>query len=210
MIEKLKDSNEKILWQGKPSRFVFAIGNPFFYVFAALWGAFDYLFIKNFFSLGGGAYQGSFFEGFSPFFYIFFVIHLAPVWIAIFLPIYRFLSWKNVEYALSDKRIYLISGLFGKDIISIEHRDINNLIVDVNFIENSMNLGTLILKSPMSENERNRNKFAFKNIKDPYDVYNLVKKVSLDVYTDQQYPNKLRPSENTGYNTEYTGNYKEK
>ena len=43
----------------------------------------------------------------------------------------------------------------------------------------------------------------FISIEDPYGVYKLLKKVSLDVTTDQAFPNAYRPKENTGYNTEY-------
>ena len=37
------------------------------------------------------------------------------------------------------------------------------------------------------------------------DVYNIVKKVQTDIYTDVMYPNAKRPDENPGYNTEYKG-----
>ena len=37
------------------------------------------------------------------------------------------------------------------------------------------------------------------------EVYNLVKKLQKDIYTDVMYPNDKRPSENHGYNTKYKG-----
>ena len=37
------------------------------------------------------------------------------------------------------------------------------------------------------------------------DIYNLVKKLQTDIYTDVMYPNDKRPTENHGYNTQYKG-----
>jgi hypothetical protein len=36
-------------------------------------------------------------------------------------------------------------------------------------------------------------------------VYDLVKKIQTDIYSDTMYPNDMRPKENHGYNTEYKG-----
>ena len=46
--------------------------------------------------------------------------------------------------------------------------------------------------------------YILANIEDPYEVFKLLKGVSMDVKTDIQYPNKLRPDENPGYNTKYS------
>ena len=37
----------------------------------------------------------------------------------------------------------------------------------------------------------------------PYDVDKLLKETTVDVKTDWNYPNKLRPAENPGYHTDY-------
>lgn len=74
-------------------------------------------------------------------------------------------------------------------------------------MENIKGLGTIILAY---KGEGGNSSYSFKadnnkfiSIEDPYDVYKLLKKVSLDVTTDQAYPNAYRPEENTGYNTKY-------
>jgi bisphosphoglycerate-dependent phosphoglycerate mutase len=43
------------------------------------------------------------------------------------------------------------------------------------------------------------------NISEYLEVYNLVKKLQTDIYTDVMYPNALRPDENPGYKTKYKG-----
>ena len=37
------------------------------------------------------------------------------------------------------------------------------------------------------------------------EVYNLVKKLQKDIYSDVMYPNDKRPNDNNGYKTKYKG-----
>ena len=198
MIEKIIDDNENILWRGKPNAFLYIVGNPSIYLIALIWGIFDFFFIYNFFR------EFSFMHGF---FIIFFIIHLFPVWFAILMPIYRVLNYGTIEYAITDKRVYISQGIFGRDVNNYEHRELTNLKVDVNFMENIKGRGTIIL---VYNGEGGNSSHSFKadankfiSIEDPYDVYKLLKKVSLDVSTDQAYPNAYRPKENEGYKTKY-------
>ncbi|MBS4881715.1 MAG: PH domain-containing protein [Peptoniphilus harei] len=198
MIEKIIDDNENILWRGKPNAFLYIVGNPSIYLIAIIWGLFDFFFISSFFR------EFTFINGF---FIIFFIIHLFPVWFAILMPIYRIFNYGTIEYAITDKRVYISQGIFGRDVNNYEHRELTNLKVDVNFMENIKGLGTIIL---VYNGEGGNSSYSFKadankfiSIEDPYDVYKLLKKVSLDVATDQAYPNAYRPKENEGYNTKY-------
>ena len=43
------------------------------------------------------------------------------------------------------------------------------------------------------------------SISDYAEVFQLVKKLQKDIYTDVMYPNDLRPKENHGYRTKYRG-----
>ena len=43
------------------------------------------------------------------------------------------------------------------------------------------------------------------DIKDYRKVFELIKKLQEDIYTDTMYPNALRPEENQGYRTKYNG-----
>ncbi|MDU5467930.1 MAG: PH domain-containing protein [Peptoniphilus harei] len=198
MIDKIIDDNENILWRGKPNAFLYIVGNPSIYLIAIIWGLFDFFFISSFFR------EFTFMHGF---FIIFFIIHLFPVWFAILMPIYRIFNYGTIEYAITDKRVYISQGFFGRDVNNYEHRELTNLKVNVNFMENIKGLGTIILAY---NGEEGNSSYSFKadnnkfiSIEDPYDVYKLLKKVSLDVATDQAYPNAYRPEENTGYNTKY-------
>ena len=208
MIDKIIDDNENILWRGKPNAFLYIIGNPSIYLIALIWGLFDFFFISSFFR--EFSFMNGFFGEFSfmnGFFIIFFMFHLFPVWFAILMPIYRILNYGTIEYAITDKRVYISQGFFGRDVNNYEHRELTNLKVNVNFMENIKGLGTIILAY---NGEEGNSSYSFKadnnkfiSIEDPYGVYKLLKKVSLDVATDQAYPNAYRPEENTGYNTKY-------
>ena len=198
MIDKIIDDNENILWRGKPNALLYIVGNPSIYLIAIIWGLFDFFFISSFFR------EFTFMHGF---FIIFFIIHLFPVWFAILMPIYRIFNYGTIEYAITDKRIYISQGIFGRDVNNYEHRELTNLKVNVNFMENIKGLGTIIL---VYNGEGGNSSYSFKadankfiSIEDPYGVYKLLKKASLDVATDQAYPNAYRPKENEGYNTKY-------
>ena len=198
MIDKIIDDNENILWRGKPNAFLYIVGKPSIYLIAIIWGLFDFFFISSFFR------EFTFIHGF---FIIFFIIHLFPVWFAILMPIYRIINYGTIEYAITDKRVYISQGFFGRDVNNYEHRELTNLKVNVNFMENIKGLGTIIL---VYNGEGGNSSYSFKadankfiSIEDPYDVYKLLKKVSLDVATDQAYPKAYRPKENEGYNTSY-------
>ena len=45
--------------------------------------------------------------------------------------------------------------------------------------------------------------FSFSNISNPYDIFKKVKEVMVDIKTDYNYPNALRPDTNPGYKTKY-------
>ena len=197
---QLLDDNERELWSGRPNAALYIIGNPLFYVFAALWLLFDLRLFESFHRTGMTGY-GSMASILTPFF----LLHLAPVWLAIGGLIYRACAWHKIQYILTDRRIYQSSGLLGTDVSTLELREVSHLSVNVNPIENALGLGTIRLTPDVSvgsgDNARTVSGYRLRHIKDPYNTYNLIKRVSLDVSTDQQFPNAYRPSENPGYDT---------
>ena len=49
---------------------------------------------------------------------------------------------------------------------------------------------------------QNRTQF-FLDLENPYELYTKLQKIVLDIQTDIEFPNNLRPNENNGYNTKY-------
>ena len=67
------------------------------------------------------------------------------------------------------------------------------------------NVGDIIATTNQLNQNNKSTAIQIGSISDYVDVYNLVKKLQMDIYTDVQYPNAKRPTENPGYNTEYKG-----
>ncbi len=203
MLDKMIDQDEQVLWSGRPQAVLYILGSPLLIVFALVWLFFD-LGLFNAVGSMGFATSGRL-ERVE---ILFMLVHLAPVWYTFGTMIYRALLWHKIEYALTTRRVYRSSGIFGTDISSLELREINNLSVDVNPLEHLLGVGTIRLTPDVTtgsgEHKRTIAGYRFKHIRDPYELYNRIKKISLDVSTDQQYPNAYRPDENPGYRTEYT------
>ncbi|NLW88177.1 MAG: PH domain-containing protein [Clostridiaceae bacterium] len=201
MIRSMLDINEHIIWEGKPDRVTYVIGQPFMYLIALVWGAFDSIFIFAFTREDGFGSMG--------FFIIpFFLLHLLPVWIAIIGPFYRFIHWNYIEYAITDKRIYIASGIIGRDVKLVEFSQVREPSVRVGLIEKLRNCGTVRL-TPFSRVAHSGNTVvstqagALLHVPEPYEVFKRVKHMSLDIQTDIAYPNAMRPEDNPGYRTKY-------
>ena len=67
------------------------------------------------------------------------------------------------------------------------------------------NVGDIIATSNQLTQNGKSTTISIASISNYIDVYNMVKKLQTDIYTDVMYPNAKRPSENPGYNTEYKG-----
>jgi hypothetical protein len=156
-----------------------------------MWGAIDYfVFIRNM-------------TGQEWFLYIFFAIHLFPFWGSILNFVRLALVYDNTSYAATNKRLMMRSGFWGIDFKAIDYDQIVNLEVNVNPIENMFGVGTIKASSGGASDQGRRTFDSFIAISDPYQVFKKIKEVSVDIKTDWNYPNAIRPAENPGYNTQY-------
>lgn len=198
-LKKLINENEKILYEGRPNKkcFIFeSIFNPLM-PFALLWGIID------FGILGGTLFLGNE-SGMALFIIPFMLLHLMPVWIYLGGIIFTFRKYRNTYYIVTDSGIYVSGGIFSKtynhkSFAELSHVDLHRGIFDQMF-----NVGDIITTSSQFTNNRSAS-ISICSISNYIDIYNLVKKLQKDIYTDVMYPNDKRPSENHGYNTEYKG-----
>lgn len=114
------------------------------------------------------------------------------------------LVFGNTCYAFSNKRILLRTGFWGIDFKSIDFDRLQETDVTVNPIENLLGVGSLKMFSGGMTAKGAPTFNFFIGIEKPYEVYKQLKTVTVDVKTDWNYPNALRPSENKGYKTDYT------
>lgn len=177
MIEEIKEKSEKILYQIKPKRIAYAIGNPISFFIGIAWGIFDLNFLNTMFSFS--KVEGRYIlisETFSIGVLLFFLVHLTPFWYGIFSPIYRWFAWKKIDYYITNKRIYII---IKKNVSNIELKKISNLNIKIGFLENFFKVGTIdfLPLSPYSSYESlfSKHGIKFKMIEEPYEIYNKIK-----------------------------------
>jgi hypothetical protein len=95
------------------------------------------------------------------------------------------------------------SGFWGINFNSIDYDKISDIQVTVNPIEKIFGVGTIRFSAGKVNTKGYPLTDDFIAIENPYDVFKKVKTTSVNIKTDWNYPNKLRPEDNPGYNTKY-------
>ena len=199
-LKQLVGNNEKILYEGKPSKkcFVFeSIFNPLM-PFAILWAIIDFGFI-------GGTFLFGEMGGFGFFIIPFMLLHLMPVWIYLGGIIFTFRRYRNTYYIVTDRGIYISGGIFTKTFNNKPFAELSHVDLHRGIFDQMFNVGDIVCTSSNMGPNNVSAAIKIDSIENYVDVYNLVKKLQTDIYTDVMYPNDKRPSENHGYNTEYKG-----
>ncbi len=194
-FDTIKDDDEEILWVGKPILTPYLLsrlgGGLVSITFGIIW-----ILTSKF---------GNYEEGSEPnqWFWLFGLLAILQGAYVFFnkLP-----SYPNTAYAYSNKRVMTRTGFIGTDFKTIDYDKISDIEVNVSVIERIFNVGTVRFYSGRTQiDEGNTTKLYDKwiSIKDPYGVFKLVKQTSVDIKTDFNFPNALRPDTNPGYNTKY-------
>lgn len=200
LFEQVRDPNETVLWAGRPAFLPFLASGIPFLVIGVIWFSID--FFGFIYPMLSGERRTP--AGFTGFMVPFFALHLFPFWGSLLNMLRLALVHKNTAYAVTTRRAMFRGGLWGINYESIDFDQITDLQVNIGPIEQSIGAGTIRI----SVAGRAANASVGKNfiaVPDPYEVFKEIKKVSLDVKTDFEYPNKLRPDTNPGYKTAYTG-----
>ena len=123
-IEDVLTEGEKVLWRGKPNKtsYIWAAVLKMMPI-ALLWLAFDGAFIYMMLTADEAPTEMMWFI--IPFF----AIHLAPVWIWIGNIVKAVGEIRNIEYAITDKRVIIRSGMVGIDFKFINHTEIDSVNV---------------------------------------------------------------------------------
>lgn len=195
-FDKILDRREKVLWTGKPRFWPFFLSiTP-----SAVFGLF--FFLIGLLVIADGLSAG------NPWF-----ILIPHFWIGVFMvfgaPIYRLLVFNHTHYAITDKRILFQGGVVGRDFEMLDFDQITNADVTVGVLDKIFGggSGSISLASAGTFTYTRRGAilrpYTIRNIPNPYEVFKFFKKVSHDVKTDIEYPNKYRPRTNPGYRTTY-------
>ncbi len=118
-LEKILEPGERIIWEGRPKKNAYCINSiAALTPFALIWLLFDSIFIIP--AILGGV------DIFLAMILIaFFSIHLMPVWVWIGQMITANKKWKNVKYALTDRRVLIQDKTMG--FVEIYYKDIRKV-----------------------------------------------------------------------------------
>ena len=192
-IDDLIESDEQILWRGKPKKAAFILSKILSLLpFVLIWLLFDGFFIYMLISM-------NIFQEIpvviSVVIVVFLLIHLMPVWFWISNVLTAWKQYKNVEYCFTNKRIIVRTGIF-VDIKNLYYVDIQNVNLRVGLVDRMLKVGDIYISGKVEAT-------VLYDITDPYFITNQLQKIINDIKTDMSFPNAFRPEENKGFNTKY-------
>lgn len=194
-FDSVKDNNEQILWTEKPKFVPYILSGLGVGLFTIAFGIIWVVTSLNF-TAGQKETNGWFW-----------LLGFLPLAQGLYAFLNKLLSYSNTCYGYSNKRVMMRTGFIGTDFKIIDYDKISDVEVTVNIIERAYNVGTIKFFSGRTEtNDGNTTKLYDRcvSIENPYEVFKKVKEVMVDIKTDFNYPNSLRPEVNPGYKTKYT------
>jgi uncharacterized membrane protein YdbT with pleckstrin-like domain len=117
--------------------------------------------------------------------------------------VWLYFSHGNTAYAFTNKRVLMRSGVFGIDYQIIDYDKIRDVQVNVNPIEKMFGVGSILFNTGEVSQQGHPLLKRFSGIENPYDVFRQLKETTVNVKTDWNYPNAMRPDANPGYRTRY-------
>ena len=198
MVEELKlmvGQDETVLYEGKPDKrcFIFeSIFNPLLPI-AVIWAVID-LGI-----LGLGT------KNFQPVMTPFILFHMMPVWIYLSGVIFSFRKYKNTYYIVTDHGVYISSGIFTMNLEAKTFAELSRVNLHRGVFDQMFHVGDIQITTNQLTKKNMPALLSINSISNYAEVYQIVKKLQKDIYSDIMYPNDLRPQENHGYKTKYRG-----
>jgi hypothetical protein len=117
-LREILQPDEEILWQGKPDRGAYALEHVPLTAFGGVWLCLAVVFIYMFFAASG---QRQRFE------FVFWLL-VAPflvigAYLTLGMPLRAAYGWRNIAYAVTTRRLFLIHGALGKMFYSAAYLD---------------------------------------------------------------------------------------
>jgi hypothetical protein len=205
-IDKVLNDNERILWQGRPQFLPYFIPIIFYSLFTLMILSVVVVPLTLLASTTSGedvTLSDLRLQHFT-----------IPIILLIWCVVHAWLSHKNVHYAITDKRVLIQSGIVGRDFKAVDFDKLTNVGVDVGLFDKIFGSDSGSITLSISEEISNTRmmgvqtpnfmEYNLANIGSPYEVFKFFKKISFDVKTDMNFPNKFRPADNPGYKTAYS------
>lgn len=101
----------------------------------------------------------------------------------IFSPVWNYLAYLKTSYVLTNKRVLIASGIFGRDFKSINYENIRNMTVNVSIIDkisgnNTGSIGFFSGEIHSSSQSLHPTSDLFYSVQDCYGVFKLAKSLS--------------------------------
>ena len=187
-------ADEHILWSGKPKKNAFIASHSLTMMpIAIVWICFDFSAISSIFSSGNIQW---FLVGF-------FALHMMPVWIWLGSLITAPKRWRNTNYYVTNRRIIIQGGFLAVNEKSLFFKEIRSVQSKVGLFDKLSGTGSILFNAEMISGNNKATPPSFQYLENAGAVYQRVQRTVLDMQTDMEYPNALRPEENPGYNTDY-------
>lgn len=189
-------AGEAVLWRGKPKKSAFiATKSLTMLPIALIWLILDMSILIPSLEVGEMLF----------FIVPFFLLHLMPVWIWLGSTLTAGKRWKNTNYYVTNRRIIIQGGFLAVNETSLFYKDLRNAQVRIGLLDKIFHTGDIVFDSGMVMYNRKNQQHGpiMEDLENPHEVYTRIQKIILDIQTDMEYPNALRPEENPGYHTEY-------
>ena len=164
-FDLIREPDETVSWVGRPHFVPYLISGLPVFAIGCLWLTFDI-------NLMRGMHREQL--GFAV---PFFALHLFPFWGSLLYMLWLLLSFHNVMYAITNKRLLLRGGAFGASFKSYDLKQLSAIEVSQGPFEKSVGAGSVRFTygfttsrqgTPMPRQER------FRAVDDPYAVYRQV------------------------------------
>lgn len=189
-IEEILDSDETLLLKQKPKKKAYIFNSiAKFLPLTLIWFLFDAGFICMLAFVEVPTMVWAFVIPF-------FALHMAPVWIGIVNIVKAGKAWKNLEYAFTDRRIIVRSGIIGINLANVYYADIKGVNLRVGLFDRLFKVGDIYITAAEQSQ-------VLYDLENAYFILNRIQKLVLDLKTDVYFPNDLRPKTNGGYKTKY-------
>ena len=199
MVEELKSmvgKNETVFYEGKPEKKCFIFESIFntLLPFAIIWAVIDVGF------LGRSAIGGM-----KMIMIPFILFHMMPVWIYLAGVIFAFRKYKNTYYIVTDHGVYISSGIFAMNLETKSFAELSRVNLHRGIFDQIFHVGDVLITTNQFTRNNMPAVLGINSISNYTEVYQIIKKLQKDIYSDTMYPNDLRPEENHGYKTKYRG-----
>ena len=187
-------AGEHILWSGKPKKNAFIASHSLTMMpIAIIWLCLDMTFILNMVRA----------DGLQLFTLGFFSLHMMPVWIWLGSLITAPKRWRNTNYYVTNRRIIIQGGFLAVNEKSLFFKEIRSVQSKVGLFDKLSGTGSILFNAEMISGNNKATPPSFQYLENAGAVYQRVQRTVLDMQTDMEYPNALRPEENPGYKSDY-------